>query len=341
MIKRPLLLIIIFSFTHHVFSQSIMNAELNATPLAINPAFTGMFDGSVRVSSLYSNNWASVTVPYISFGASVDMPVYTDSKGNYLAAGILFHKDDAGDGNIADFNAGISLAYHKLFGKAHHNSDLAIGIQAGYNQGNIYLLPLYLGNPVNYVYFFPGTGQPYNLGNSINYYDANVGISFSHGSNKFNYTLGASVNNINDPNQSIDKIANGSGLLDLRYIGEIGANWILTKRLTLRPQIFYQTQSGNKYLIAGNEFRYNISKDPLRYNATTIFISGWYQPDYLVTVAVGLELKRFRIGIAYDYPVNTINNASNGDGGLTVSLKYIAPGHKSGNQRGITPGTVF
>ena len=31
-----------------VFSQDIRNAEINATPLAINPAFTGMFKGDLR-----------------------------------------------------------------------------------------------------------------------------------------------------------------------------------------------------------------------------------------------------------------------------------------------------
>src|ERR1035437_8502180 len=106
MIKRIILtcsfLVSAFLHVQPVYAQDILNAELNATPLAINPAFTGMFNGTVRASILYRNQWASTTVPYTTYGATVDLPVYMDGKGNYLATGVQLTKSLAGDANLSN-----------------------------------------------------------------------------------------------------------------------------------------------------------------------------------------------------------------------------------------------
>ena len=93
-------------------AQDIHFTQFDAAPLVINPAFTGMFDGQVRATAIYRNQWASVTVPYVTYGAAVDLPIYTDKNGDYLAAGLQLYKDQAGDGNLSNFTGMASIAYH-------------------------------------------------------------------------------------------------------------------------------------------------------------------------------------------------------------------------------------
>src|ERR1035437_9566143 len=121
--------------THKVSGQDIHYIQYDATPLAVNPAFTGMFDGRIRASALFRNQWGSVNVPFVTYGASFDMPLFIDKKGDYLAGGIQIFKDQAGDGNLNNFSGTLSVAYHKFFGFSHyindhHGCDLAVGLQA-------------------------------------------------------------------------------------------------------------------------------------------------------------------------------------------------------------------
>jgi hypothetical protein len=65
-----------------VFAQDIHFTQFDMQPLIINPAFTGMFDGKVRAGAIYRNQWASVTVPYVTFGGYADLPLlFTENNG--------------------------------------------------------------------------------------------------------------------------------------------------------------------------------------------------------------------------------------------------------------------
>jgi len=149
------------------YAQDIHFTQFDMAPLTVNPAFTGMFDGRVRAGAIYRNQWQSVTVPYVTIGAYADMPLYIESNGDYLSAGIQMYQDQAGDGNLKNFTGLLSVAYHKTFGK----SDLALGLQGGYAQKSIDLSKLYFGDEFNNGTFTPATSQEYHLGigNSVNY----------------------------------------------------------------------------------------------------------------------------------------------------------------------------
>ena len=314
-----------------IYAQDIHFTQFDMAPLVVNPAFTGNFDGSVRASAIYRNQWASVTVPFVTEGASVDLPVLVERNGDYLALGLQLYDDKAGDGNLSNFTGLVSIAYSKALGQKDdlgRSTSLTVGLQGGYAQESIDLSKLYFGDEWSNGTFVPGTSQEYHLGigNSINYYLVNAGLALSHGGQKFSYTIGAAVNNINQPNNSIEKKASSTDLLDMRYTGEIGANWIVGERLSLRPAILYQYQASATELIAGNEFHYQVGGQPGYENfSTAVFLGGWYRTGDAAMITAGVEFKGFRIGVSYDYNISSLNNASNGQGGFEIGIKYIAP----------------
>ena len=311
-------------------AQDIHFTQFDAAPLVINPAFTGMFDGQVRATAIYRNQWASVTVPYVTYGAAVDLPIYTDKNGDYLAAGLQLYKDQAGDGNLSNFTGMASIAYHKLFGTSDdRRTDLAVGLQGGYAQKSIDLSKLYFGDEYLNGTYGPGTSQEYHLGlgNSVNYYLVNAGVSFSQStSDKFGYTLGVAANNLNQPNDDIEKKQNSQTGLDMRFTGEVGANWLVGQLFSLRPAILYQSQASATELVAGNEFHYQVGGEPgYKDFSTAVFLGAWYRTGDAVAITAGVEFKGFRIGVAYDYNTSSLNTASNGNGGIEIAIKYVAP----------------
>ena len=312
-----------------VNAQDIHFTQFDMAPLVINPAFTGMFAGQVRASAIYRNQWASVTVPYVTYGASVDLPLIIERNGDYLAAGLQLYKDQAGDANLSNFTGLVSVAYHKYFGGEFNGSDLAVGLQGGYAQKSIDLSKLYFGDEFNNGTFTPGISQEYHLGlgNSVNYYLVNAGISFSHkASENFSFILGAAANNINQPNDAIEKKQNSETGLDMRYTGELGINWSVGSRLSLRPAVLFQSQASASEIIAGNEFHYDVGGNTGYDNfSTAVFLGAWYRTGDATMITAGVEFKGFRIGVSYDYNISTLNTASNGNGGFELAIRYIAP----------------
>ncbi len=309
------------------FAQDIHFTQFDMAPMVINPAFTGLFDGRVRVSAIYRNQWASVTVPYVTYGAAIDMPLILENNNDRLSAGLQLYKDQAGDGNLSNFTGLVSIAYHKAFGE---NSELSVGLQGGYAQKSIDLSKLYFGDEWLNGAFVPGKSQEYHLGigNSVNYYLVNAGLAFSHNSKdgKFGFTLGGAANNLNQPNDDIEKKQNSQTGLDMRYTGELGLNIVTGERLTLRPAVLYQNQATASELIAGNEFLYQVGGTPGYSDfSTAVFLGGWWRSGDAAMITAGVEFKGFRIGMSYDYNISTLNTSSNGNGGFEIGIKYIAP----------------
>jgi len=309
------------------YAQDIHFTQFDMAPMVINPAFTGMFYGKVRASAIYRNQWASVTVPYVTLAASVDMPLIIENNGDYLSGGLQLYKDQAGDGNLQNFTGMLSVAYHKFFGGEFKGSDLAVGLQGGYANKSIDLSKLYFGDEFNNATFTPGTSQEYHLGigNSVNYYLVNAGVSFSHkASEKFAFTLGVAANNLNQPSDELEK-REKTGLA-MRFTGEIGAEIRAGQRLALRPAVLYQSQAGASEFLAGNEFRYEIGREPGYNNfSTAVFLGGWYRSGDAFMITAGVDLKGLRIGAGYDYNMSTLNTSSNGNGGFEIAVRYIMP----------------
>ncbi|MCD6010821.1 MAG: type secretion system rane protein PorP/SprF [Flavipsychrobacter sp.] len=310
------------------FAQDIHFTQFDMQPLIINPAFTGMFSGRARAGAIYRNQWASVTVPYVTYGGYADFPLFIERNGGYLASGIQLFNDQAGDGNLKNFTGLVSLAYHKYMGNGEYGSDLAVGLQGGYAQKSIDLSKLYFGDEFVNGTFTPGLSQEYHLGigNSINYFLVNAGVSYSHGAEKFSYTLGAAANNINQPNDALEKKKSRQTGLDMRYTAEAGADWQTGPRLSLRPAILYQMQASASEFIAGNEFHYEIGGEPGYNNfSSAVFLGAWYRSGDATMISAGVEFKGFRVGVAYDYNISSLNTSSNGNGGFEIAVRYIAP----------------
>ncbi len=315
-----------------VFAQDIHFTQFDMQPLVLNPAFTGMFDGQVRAGAIYRNQWGSVTVPYVTFGGYVDVPLIIESNGDYLAAGLQMFKDQAGDGNLSNTTGLLSLAYHKSFGQSEHSSnDLAVGLQGGYAQKSVDLSRLYFGDEWLNGTWTKGQSQEYHLGlgNSVNYYLVNAGVSFAHGGDKVSYVIGAAANNLNQPNDAIEKKQSSNNTLDMRYTGELGINWIAGDRLSLRPAVLFQSQATATELIAGTEFHYALSTNPDGQSyenfSSAFYLGGWYRSGDAAMITAGVEFKGFRIGVGYDYNISSLNAANNGNGGMELAIRYIAP----------------
>jgi type IX secretion system PorP/SprF family membrane protein len=326
-------------------AQEFHFTQFNAVPLVLNPAFTGMTEGAVRVSAIYRNQWASITAPYNTIGASVDGRVITMQNKDYIGLGAQLLQDQIADGQLKNFSGTASISYHKLFRYDSllklHRCDLSIGLQGGYSQRSIDLSRIYFGNgSLNYLpsYYY---ATPYHLGvgNAVNYYSLNAGIAFSQKiSSGFDYTIGISINNINQPNDALLKQENEITGAGLRFTGVAGFNWTIAKRWTIRPAIIYINNSYTE-LLSGSELLYKVPANRKNKNAEPgIFLGAWYRTNDIVMMTAGIEVWHLRLGVAYDYPFSA---QYDGNGGFEIMARYIAPGHRTAAKRKNIPCNRF
>ena len=158
-----------------VQAQDVHFTQFDATPMIVNPAYTGAFSGQWRASGIYRNQWRSVTVPFVTYAASFDAPIVQDlTVDDYLAAGIQLYNDRAGDGNLSNFSGLVSVAYHKFLG-ANVDKSLTVGLQGGYTQKSIDLSRLYFGDEFVNGNWQQGTSLEYpGLNNKVNYFTVNA-----------------------------------------------------------------------------------------------------------------------------------------------------------------------
>lgn len=308
-----------------VQAQDVHFTQFNASPMIVNPAFTGNFSGRMRASAIYRDQWRSVTVPFRTIAVSVDAPIVHDlSVDDYLAAGIQLYNDRAGDANLSNLSALASVAYHKFLG-ASANKALSVGFQGGYTQKSFDLSKLYFENDFNGGEFSPQ--NPNGINNKLDYFVFNAGLSWAHqATENFSYAIGFGANNLNTPLETFDRKQDLADVgLGMRYNAQIGAIAYVSEKLSLRPAFLYQSQASATEMIAGNEFHLIVGDPEFRTFTTAVFLGGWYRFDDAAMVTAGLEFKGFRLGLAYDYTVSSLKNNARNTGGFELALTWIAP----------------
>ena len=309
-------------------AQDVHFTQFDATPMLINPAYTGAHDGQWRAAAIYRDQWRSVVgnAAFKTVAASVDAPIVRDlSIDDYLAAGIQLYNDRAGDLNLSNNTALASVAYHKFLGSRQTNV-ISVGLQGGYTQKSFDLSKAYFGDEFQDGIFQVGTSAEYpGINNRVSYFTVNAGVNFSTAlSENFGITLGAGANNLNQPDESVTREKNADVGLGRRYTGQAGAIWYASERFSVRPAVLYQTQATASEIVGGSEFNYIVGNTEFRNYATAVFAGVWHRVNDAVMVTTGVEFKGFRVGVSYDYNVSDLDGATNGNGGFELSLRYVA-----------------
>ncbi len=101
---RKILLFLTFLVVAGALSaQDIHYSQFYNSPLNVNPAKTGIFNGDKRVNLSYKSQWRSVPVPWTTFSGSFDRKFYPRyGKEHFFSMGVLFNYDIQGE--LTDLN---------------------------------------------------------------------------------------------------------------------------------------------------------------------------------------------------------------------------------------------
>jgi type IX secretion system PorP/SprF family membrane protein len=138
-INRHLLLLFVatlLSRTESAMAQDVHFTQFDMVSPNTNPAQTGSFDGTYRVSALYRSQWNQITNGYQTPLVGIDFNMKGFRKNDWIGIGAQAYLDRAGIGALTNTLAGLTGAYHVSFDKKH-TTVLSFGARVGFLQRRI------------------------------------------------------------------------------------------------------------------------------------------------------------------------------------------------------------
>jgi type IX secretion system PorP/SprF family membrane protein len=329
-----LLTLSFWTVSQGIFAQDKQFTQFYASPLTLNPALTGAFEGRYRVSSIYRDQWGSVLdEPFQSYAVAGDFRFTPRKKRvveDAIGLGLVFDNDRIG---VLDFNTtqiGLSLAYHKSL-NADNDQYLSAGLQAGITQRNLNYASLRFHDQFDGVNGYTGATQEDLPGNNFAYLDLSLGINYTAKLGKrSNLFAGVSYHHFNQPVIAFDRteLVTGERLLP-RYSAQFAANMPIgsrSTRVSFLPRVLVSSQGTHLQTNAGTNFRFALGE----FRTSAFHLGSWLRPvrseqgfnlDAAV-VLVGFELNNVLFGMSYDLNLQALN-ARQRQGAFEISIAYL------------------
>jgi type IX secretion system PorP/SprF family membrane protein len=329
--KTACLLLIFFTVSFFAKAQDPHFSQFFSSPLTLNPALTGKFDGNLRVAGNYRNQWPAFNNVYTTSTLSVDFSVLQKHlpENDTWGIGILALTDKAGGGVLTNNYVGISTSYHKALNEDGY-SQIGAGFQGTYGQKRLDRSKLYFADQLTPYGFTNPTGEVFPFENlKINYFDVNAGIIYTGStSDRNNFYIGASMYHINRPKESFK---GGTWNISPRTTISGGGYFPVSDILTLHTSAIYQVQSKSSETVFGGALAANLNEGEV--NPSTVYAGAWMRLNDAFIPYIGLEFSGMRIGASYDINISSLKAASQSRGGMEISLIYIS--RPSGSGKGV------
>lgn len=329
-------------------AQDLHFSQYNMSPMTLNPANIGNFEGTVRIGGIYRGQWASVIGSkgqYKTPSIWVDAPIITGfRKRDWVGVGLVFFSDKAGTGGLTHTAAKLGASYHLSLDKKG-NAYLTFGAQ--YGQAGRNLDPEALEFEKGFLDAPAGTrydkGAQVDFLNATeaksNWSDIDGGVVLRAKLNKrMDMSLGYAMYHIAKGKYGLVTSGGGTGTSTSGGGGGSNAeiarrsvvtglfNIKLNDKLTVGPSFIFQTMSGADEisLQALGSYLFNAEKDIDLNFGLGYRLTG----SDAIYPMVGGRYKNLRVGLAYDVNISDLNTVSNYRGGFEIAANYIVKIYK-------------
>ena len=311
--------IILYCVTTNLNAQDIHFSQFFASPLNINPANTGNFDGSHRFIFNNKNQWQSFADAYRTFAGSIDANfVDIGIEKSVTGIGLQINNDVAGDGKFGTNQFYFNLAYCLPISK-EKNIFTAIGANAGYVFHNIDYGRLTFGDQYNGSFFSSENITEEMFKNTkMSYPDFGLGLSLMFKNNpRFMPQAGISISHINTPKRSF--YTESDMYLPIKWIINAGAEIKANETFYVEPLIMIMLQQKYQEYDFGALCRYDYNYTGLQ----SIYFGGMLRAKDAGIIHLGVKYDNIRMTISYDINISKLTQISRGKGGIELSLIYI------------------
>jgi len=296
------------------FAQDSHISQYYASPIIVNPALTGMFEGDYRAHMHYRNQWKSlVNKPFTTTTLAYDQPY----EKRYGLGGYISN-NRAGAGGLNFLNAVASAAYEiTIDPKNIHN--LMTGLQLGIIYKSVNVSNLWFDNQYNNA---TGTVDP-TLSSKENFIktsvllpEINIGVYYFYDNPEKDYKpyLGFSGFHMTQPKESFLGYENK---LPMRFVAYGGSMINIDENLSINPNFLYMKQAKNSEVQFGAIGYYHFDDSNIKY-----FFGPYYRNKDAFMIHTGVIYNEYIFRISYDVNVSPLSAITKGRGGIEISFTY-------------------
>lgn len=315
-LKKVLYLFTLISLSWGSNAQDIHWTQFNHNPIFQNPGNAGQFNGDIRFTGNYKDQWRSVTVPFNTLAAAVDTKLRNNQK---VGVGFSIFHDVVGDGSFRTIELQGNISYLiKLSSDSMHT--IRPGLNIGMNHRQLNFDQFNFDNQFDGISYNPAlsTGELLFTDRKTNLSIGAGAIYQYYKTERFNFTGGIGVYNINKPNQGFyTDVVNrdvrfdffGKGIYKLNY------DWDLV------PGINVYLQGKYRELMLGSSVKYTLVDRLGEYRA--VYAGVWYRNKDAASISLGMDYQTWFVGVSYDINFSSLVPASHARGGLEIAIRYI------------------
>lgn len=304
-----------------VFAQDPNFSQFFASPLTLNPALTGKFDGVYRIAGNYRNQWPTINNAFTTGTASIDFGILKNRipEVDQFGVGIMGFSDKSGNGVLQNNYAALSLAYHKGLDEDGLHQ-IGAGFQGTFVNKRLDITRLKFEDQLTSLGFTGVTSEIFSQNQvNVKYFDLNAGILYNGSTDGYNnFYFGASLYHINHPKETFQ---GGQFYLPGRMTLQAGGKIPVGNNNYVHLSGNYSRQANATNTVIGGAYALNVNAD--ENNPTNLYLGTWYRFGDAIIPYVGLEFGEFQIGTTYDVNTSSLKPASNMRGGGEISIIYI------------------
>jgi type IX secretion system PorP/SprF family membrane protein len=311
-----------------VHAQDTHFSQFYSTPLFVNPAMTGVFDGKVRLSNNYRSQWGSVGSGYSTIHVSLDMPVNKSRfKNNYFGVGLMVYQDKAGDARFSQTIIEGALAY--TISVDDGDNYLAAGFRGGLDSREIDATVATWDNQWNGDKFDPllPTGETMQF-QQRTYFDFNAGLMWYYIPDGYtSICFGGSMSHLSSPDLSFYNTNNDFLNKRISIHGSADLSMDIYHTFWIAPKILAQFQGNQQNILVGTFFKQKLQfKSKYTNYQKDIYFSygGWYRMGDAFIVAGRIDYHEFGLGVSYDLTTSNYASLTGVSGGPEISLSYVS-----------------
>ncbi|PUZ22042.1 type IX secretion system membrane protein, PorP/SprF family [Chitinophaga costaii] len=314
-------IIVLLFFSTSLKAQDPHFSQFFASPLTLNPAFTGLFSGDYRIAGNYRSQWNSIGAPFTTGTVSADFGILKNviNPNDIWGVGAIAMYDRQGEAGAYTTNYfALSTAYHKSL-DPEGNHTLAIGLQGAYVIKRLDVSKLTFSDQLNN----PGSAPTEAITKpTLHYFDPNIGILYNgligEASNIY---AGFSYYHITQPYESHYNNLTEENRIHKRITGHAGGSFPVNGNNRIFASALYMKQGTATEKTIGAAYGFLLNGMPD--DPTMFYVGSWVRFGDAINPYVGLEIKGFQVGISYDTNISSLKPASNARGGMEISVIYI------------------
>lgn len=314
-----ILSIALFVGSSSLFAQDPHFTQFYSAPFTVNPAYTGVFEGSFRMMSNYRQQWNSLASPYTTALVALDAKIGNkkDVGQNPFNVGMQLMTDKSMKGAFMSNYASVVTSYHVPLDVDGYES-LGAGLTFSYGQRKLDFSSLTFDSQFTsggYDQTLP-SGET-ALQDMKPFVSIGAGVLYQYRDADFGnyFDVGFSAYHVNQPKQTF--LADDQQYLPIRFSGQISYQHYISENGIINLKGLYQNQGKVEYFLGGATYA-----KVLNQNKDMIGLGAYYRTGDAISPIVFFEFSDVQVGFSYDILNSNLKNAPKPLRSMEFSLQW-------------------